>query len=721
MSFRSHAAILLGTTILAGTACGMAQAQTTATGSSIETVTVTAEKRAEQAKDVPISISVVGEEDLNKLNIRSYEDLMNQVPGLSVSEADPTHPVLILRGINAGGDGSTVGTYLDETPYGSSNALANGVDTAPNLDTFDMQRVEVLRGPQGTLYGAGAEGGLIKFVTNAPDTSGFDNALELTGTNMDHGGFGTSERAMVNVALTDDLAVRVVGFDVRTPGYMKNPVLDVQHANDITDFGGRVEALYRPTDKISIRLNVVQQQLDAGNDEAEDVAVANGRIVGPLFGDYTQDRNVLSPNQVRYYLYNGTVNWDLDFATITSATSYTNLRSSEFSDATGSPSTLFNNLQAFLHQGKFIQEIRVASDPGATGPLDWMVGFYFANEHDGLQQDVVAQFHGSPLLSLDVNSKYIETTGFANATYHVTSDFELGAGLRYATDSQSAIEVEQIQLLSVPPTVVASGASEHDNLTWSGDARYHLDDQTMFYGRVATGWRPGGPNILPPNPPPTVPLTYKPDSLIDYELGVKSTLPDENLSFDADVFDIEWQDIQLLEVVSGYGVDGNGGRANSKGAEANVTWLPLDRLTLNLNAAYIDAHLSSPAPIVGGATGNPLPFSPRWSGTFNADYTFLPIGDFTPYVGLSWHYIGIRGWGFSTSLPEGSLPDYNTVDLRAGVDWNKWTIELYGKNLNDAKGISTFAATGTSAASGLAPSATIIQPRIIGLVLRGKF
>src|SRR5277367_6407695 len=286
MHIRSRAAILLGTTILAGSAWGVAQAQTAAAGSSIETVTVTAEKRTESAKDVPMSISVLGEEQLNKLNIRSYEDLMNQVPGLSVSEADPTHPVLTLRGINAGGDGSTVGVYLDETPYGSSNALANGNDTAPNLDTFDMQQVLVLRGPQGTLYGAGAEGGLLKFVTNAPDTTGFDDAVELTGINMDHGGFGTSERAMVNVALTDDLAVRVVGFDVRTPGYIKNPVLGLEHANDITNFGGRAEVLYRPTDKISVRLNVVQQQLDAGNDEDEDVVIANGRIVGPLFGDY---------------------------------------------------------------------------------------------------------------------------------------------------------------------------------------------------------------------------------------------------------------------------------------------------------------------------------------------------------------------------------------------------------------------------------------------------
>ena len=705
----------------------MAQAQTAATGSSVETVTVTAEKRSESVQNVPMSISVVGEDELNKLNIRSFEDLMNNVPGLSVSEADPTHPVLILRGINAGGDGSTVGTYFDETPYGSSNALANGTDTAPNLDTFDMQRVEVLRGPQGTLYGAGAEGGLIKFVSNAPDTTGFDDAFEVGAISMAHGGLGNSLRGMLNVALSDDLAVRVVGFDVKTPGYINvsnplgTPALNVKNANEQESFGGRASILYKPTDKLSVRFNVLQQQLDDGNDAAEDVVVVNGKIE-PLFGDYNQHRTTLSPNGVRYYLYNSTINWDVDFATITSATSYTDLHDYTFADDTGA---LGEDVQGFLHQGKFIQELRLASDPGATGPLDWLVGFYYTNEHDGLHQDVVGAFKQGPSAeSLNLQSTYVETTGFANATYHVLSNFEIGAGLRYATDSQNSAETITIPAIGQ----VAGGTSQHSILTWSADARYHLDDQTMIYGRVATGWRPGGPNDLPPGAPANVPRTYSPDSLINYEAGVKSVMPDLNLSFDADVFDIEWQNIQLLETVANFNINGNGGRANSKGFEANVTWLPLDRLTLNLNGSYIDAALSEDAPAVGGFTGNPLPNSPRWSGTLSGDYEFLPIDQFTPYAGASLHYIGIRGGGFTApGITEINLPGYATFDVRVGVSWDRWSFELYGKNLNEAKGISAFGSYGGSAATaGLGPfglpaaTASIIQPRIFGIVLRGK-
>jgi iron complex outermembrane recepter protein len=716
---------LLGSALLAGASLLPMAAQAQSSTSSVETVYVTAEKRSEEAKNVPMSITVVGADELNKLNIRSFEDLMSQVPGLSVTEADPTHPSLILRGINAGGDGSTVGTYLDETPYGSSNALANGTDTAPNLDTFDMQRVEVLRGPQGTLYGAGAEGGLIKFVTNAPDTSGFDDAFELGAMTMAHGGLGNSVRGMLNVALSDDLAVRVVGFDVRTPGYVNNTYLGLSNINDTTSFGGRASILYKPTDKLSVRLNMLQQQLDDGSQSVEDVVVgADGKIT-PLYGDYNQRRDFLEPNGVRYYLYNGTINWDFDFATLTSSTSYTNLHDYTFLDDSGLLGAPFG-VQGFLHQGKFIQEVRLASDPGATGPLDWLVGFYYANEHDGLHQDVVGAFETPPSAeSLNLQSTYIETTGFANATYHVLSNFELGAGVRYATDSQNSAETITIPALGQ----VAGGTSQHDIITWSGDARYHLDDQTMIYGRVATGWRPGGPNDLPPAAPASVPHTYSPDSLINYEAGVKSTLTDYNLSFDADVFDIEWRDIQILETVASFNINGNGGRANSKGFEANATWQPIEQLTFNLNGSYIDAALSEDAPDIGGFKGNALPYAPRWTGTLSGDYEFEPIGDLTPYVGASAHYTGIRGGGFSAGFPEITLPGYATLDLRLGVSRDNWSIEIYGKNINDSRGISAFGPYGGSAASETPPfsglslpaaTASLIEPRIFGIVLRGK-
>ncbi len=310
------------TTILLGSISFLAlTAPVWAANDSIEEVVVTASKRTEAVKDVPMAVTVLGQDQLDRLNARSYEDFIKNVPGMSLTEASPTHPQLILRGINAGGVGSTVGTYLDETPYGSSSSLANGTDTAPNLDTFDMQRVEVLRGPQGTLYGASTMGGLLKFVTNAPDPSGFAAQVEAGGTDVDHGGSGGFARAMVNVPISDEFAVRLVGYDSHDGGWVDDPGRGVKNTNGVTNYGGRVEALFKPTDKFSVRLNLLSEKVDAGNNNVEDVVVT-GNSFHPLVGDYQELRTTNEPSRARYMIYNATIDWDLDWASLTSVTSF---------------------------------------------------------------------------------------------------------------------------------------------------------------------------------------------------------------------------------------------------------------------------------------------------------------------------------------------------------------------------------------------------------------
>ncbi len=724
MKNRSYVALLLGSSMLVGVTgiAGQAVAQTTTApnGGSIETVVVTAEKRTESIKSVPMAITVIGQDELNKLNARNFDDIAALVPGMAVTESDPTHPDLILRGINAGGDGSTVGTYIDETPFGSSNALANAVDTSPNIDTYDMSRVEVLRGPQGTFYGAGAEGGLLKFVTNAPDPSGFADSFELGATDMDHSGAGGSARGMVNLPITDDLAVRAVGFYENTPGFINNVLTGNRNTNELTSEGGRLSVFYQPTSKITVRVSALMQQLNTNNADSEDVVLAANGSFSPKYGNYDEQRFYDEPEGVRYYLYNATINWDMDWATLTSSTSFGILHDHSLADATAFYGT---DLLGYLDQGKFTQEVRLASEPG-SGPLEWLAGVYYTNETSSLHQVLV----GIGPLYLD--SEYNEIAGFADLTYHVTPKLALSFGSRYSTNDQSSNEYGLEAGGGVSPA--------SDSFTWSAAAHYDLDDQTSLYARVATGFRPGGPNVEPVGAPSTIPKTYAPDKLIDYELGAKSDLPDENLSFDADVFLINWTDIQLLTEVDGTGVNANGGTASSEGAEADVTWTPIDRLTFNMNGAFTDAYLTQNTNLlfVDGLKGNPLPWSSKWSGTLDGDYDFQSIGDWTPYVGAAWHYIGSRdstfnglavqgAYGFSQS--QYKIPSYDTLDLRVGVSWSKWSIELYAKNLNDAKGITAFSPYGTSAASNTPPqpvgaaNVSLIEPRIVGIVLRGSF
>jgi outer membrane receptor protein involved in Fe transport len=701
MARRIASALLGSISLLALTGPALADS------SSIETVVVTASKRPEALKNVPMAITVLGQDTLDRINARSFEDYISTVPGMSLIESSPTHPQLVLRGINAGGVGSTVGTYVDETPYGSSSALANGTDMAPNLDTFDIQRVEVLRGPQGTLYGASTLGGLLKFVTNAPDTSGFEAKVEGGGTTLDNGGNGAFARGMANLPVTDDAAVRIVGFDEYDGGWIDDPGRHLNDTNGVRSFGGRGAVLFRPTNKISIRLNAMMQEIHANNDTAEDVVVVSGKLV-PKYGTYEQQRTVNGFSASRYAIYNATIDWDLDWAALTSATSYGSYHDFLFTDATG---VYGANVQGFLGVNKFTQEVRLASEPN-SGPVDWLVGGYYTHEIADLHQDIVFVPHGTALGFIELDSSYIESAGFANATYHFSPKFDVSLGGRYAHNSQNADEFG---------LATAAGKSDGSVFTWSAAADYHLDEQTSLYARIAKGYRPGGPNILPIGST-GVPAFFGADSLINYEAGVKSVLLDGRLSLDADVFYIDWSDIQLLTVINNTGVDINGGSARSEGFEWNAQWIPLDNLTLSWGGAYTDASLTSNTPaLVGGHTGDPLPWAPKWSSSLDADYRFAPIRGWTPYLGGSWRYIGSRASDFQTVGSQVSLPSYNALDARVGVDWNNWEVELYARNLTSAKGYTAFAATGTSAASGNSATAALIAPRLVGVVLRAKF
>ncbi len=362
---------------------------------------------------------------------------------------------------------------------------------------------------------------------------------------------------------------------------------------------------------------------------------------------------------------------------------------------------------------KFTKEVRLTSEPN-NGPLDWLVGGYYTDEKASLRQNLVVALNTPPLGFLQLDSKYRESAAFADVTYHFTPAFDLSLGSRYAENRQNANEFGLASRRAVRRAMCS---------TWSAAAHYKLDDQTSLYARAAKGYRPGGPNALPIGNPAGVPTSFSADSLINYEAGVKSDLFDGSLSLDADVFYIDWSNIQLLTVINNTGVNGNGGGARSEGVEWDAQWRPVDGLTLGWSGAYTDAELTDDTdPVVGGKSGDPLPWAPKWTSTINADYRFDSHGEWTPYVGGSWRYIGERNSDFQAGGRPLRLDSYDQADVRVGVDWQQWELELYGKNLNNAKGVTAFAASGSSIASKpYAATVALIAPRLLGVVLRAKF
>src|SRR6202453_4025529 len=227
----------------------------------LEEVIVTANKRSERLADVPMSAVVLSGEKLTESQASTLQDVVNRVPGLQLVSDSPVDNQLIIRGISMGTSAlnSSVATYLDEVPYTSEGPFANSNNLAPNLDTYDLARVEVLRGPQGTVYGANALGGLLKYVTNAPDPTQY-SASFLTGvSSVEHGGVGYEEHAMVNLPFSDTLALRLVGNDNRFPGYIDDPSRNESQINSVDRYGGRASLLWQPNSDFSVRVTAQDQ------------------------------------------------------------------------------------------------------------------------------------------------------------------------------------------------------------------------------------------------------------------------------------------------------------------------------------------------------------------------------------------------------------------------------------------------------------------------------
>jgi len=730
-----------------------------------EEVVVTSQKRTETLLEIPMSVTVLSGETMEQQRVEDFLDFVAMVPGLSVVTGTPGQTRITLRGINTQGVASTVGVYVDEVPFGSSTGLANGGVLAGEFDTFDVARIEVLRGPQGTLYGASSLAGVFRYIMNEPSTAGVEARLLGSVETVADGDLGYSVKGMVNLPVSDQWAVRASGFYRFDDGFIdsigNNPIpslttpgvnvvdgtLVEEGLNTVDTYGGRFAALFRPSDGFSLTLAAQIQQIESGAPNEID---ADPTSFEPLYGGLVQSRYQANTVDTQYQIYSATVDWDLGPASLVSVTSFGTFEQELRTDAAYNQgltpgislaplvTLLFgddvtNPLSAVLPQttstDKFTQELRLVSADNDS--FEWLVGGFYTDEDSSIAQQIIAltantenPAPGIPVLAdLLLPSTYEEVALFADATWHLTPRFDLSFGGRGSWNDQTATQTGEGPLIG---SVSYPEASSSENpVTYSFSPRYELAKNSSIYGRIASGFRPGGPNVLPPGVPEDTPLTYDSDSLTSYELGWKATGADGRFALDLAAYYLDWQDIQLLAVVNGFGINANGGTAVSRGGEFAFSFIPTAGLTLSLNGAYTDAYLTEDTndPTLAGLDGDPLPYVPDWTFGLLADYEWTVGGEWTMYLGGILAYTGERVFDYDIRTDDGSpqmLDSYYTVDLRAAAYVGRWSFELYGKNLTDEMGFTSVDASGLALPNG-AYGLGIIRPRTIGMAVGLRF
>lgn len=715
-----------------------------------EQVMVTADKRSEALLSVPTPVTAVQAADLERRVDSSISDYAASVPGLNLISSEPGQTVVIMRGISTGFGASipsTTATYIDDAPYGSSTANAYGSIGTIDLDPATLERVEVLRGPQGTLYGASSMGGLIKYVTKPPSLTDYSARMEAGTSSIDGGGQGYEMRAMFDGPLIDDkLGFTISGFDRLDPGFISDPHRGLKNVNHSQGDGGRLALLWKPTSNFSAELSVLIQDTFTPNTSEVDL---NTNLT-PIYGKYQQVRYGNEDWDFRNRQYSLNMDYDLGWADLTSITSFANRiakwnidESVKFGPTvTNAVSTFYANpnvpnLGLFdnvtLDHNKTTQEFRLTSPDNQQ--LEWLAGFFFTHE-----QSVKPEAFGQPIsLATDqplpqfavpgglftdiLHDSYTEYAGYADLTYHITSSFKVLGGVRFTSDSENSITPFSGLLNGPSTTVVGNAASQ--TVTYLFSPSYNFDDLDMVYARVATGFRPGGPTgVAATSVLQGAPESYGPDSLTSYEVGYKASYPEWGMTLDASAFDIEWKNIQLLTEINGFFVTGNGAKARSAGAEIAWTWQPLTGLNIAANAGYTDAYLTTDAPQVGGKAGNNLPDVPRFSANLSGDYDFQITNKVGGFVGGNVDYMGKRHIDFVSGTPVGyaapTMGGYSTVNIRAGVTKEGVTVEAYIKNLADAYGLTRLRSEVKDGYDGPL-TASVIQPRTYGLTISDNF
>jgi len=773
--------VLLATTALSGVPAALAQSS----GEGLETVIVTAQKREENLQKVPMNVQVLSTEKLNELHLTDFTDFALYMPSVNYavsgqgSSGGPGFSNVTMRGIASDQNGNhsgplpTVGVYLDEQPITTINGTLD-------IPTYDIERVEALSGPQGTLYGASSEAGTIRIITNKPDPSEFSAGYSVEVNKVSHGDWGYIINGFVNQPLSDHVAFRLVAWDEHDAGYIDNVhVTRTYPSSGITiDNAGRVENNYNTVDKygaraaLGIDLNsnwTVTPSIMAELERTSGVFAFDSTLgdleVGHFLPEFVKDKWYQAALTVQGKIADLDVLYAGGYMHrfIRAEADYTDYSywydklfgyGQYFYDNNGNlvdPSQYIIGKDAFTKQS---HEFRISSPK--EDRLRFLFGAFYERQSHEIIQDykVVGDIADSITVTGWPNTIWLtdelrvdrDYALFGELSYDILPNLTLTGGLRYfradntlagffgfaAGFSSNTGEakcflpyplVDHGPCTDLRAEVREEGETHRVNVTW------RIDDDRMVYATYSTGFRPGGVNRR--NDIPGV-GPYDPDTLDNYEVGWKTSWDDNRLRFNGDVFWDIWNKFQFPFLgPNSVTIIKNVGQATSKGAEAEVSWLPIDNLTLSGSGAYTDATLSTdycggpcsaPGATIQAPKGSQMPITPKWklNGTARYQWNF---GDFLAHVqGSVVHESG--RWAdlrtYERSLL-GKEKAFTTFDFTAGVDRDNWTVELALLNAFDERAELGRFAECTPGTCGFQTYILPSRPRTIALTFSQKF
>jgi outer membrane receptor protein involved in Fe transport len=678
----------------------------------LEEITITAAKRPIALQATSTSIAAVTGRVFTDYGAQSSRDLTSFVAGLDSTNQGPGRNKYVIRGLSdgpfVGNTQSTVGVYIDET-----RAIYNAPD--PNLQLFDVDRVEVLRGPQGTLYGAGSIAGLVRIITRQPTLGKFEAHAMLDGNVGAATDPSRTIEGMVNIPVLEDrLALRTVAYTRHSGGYIDDPLLGKNRVNSADIKGVRSTARLRLSPDWTVSTGLVFQGTRAHDTQYFNAAMA----------PYSRRNRISEPSKNDFLDVNLTVTGDLGWADLVSTTAWLSQHvSSRFDASLALPSLLLMPIAptAFDQASRYHtlnHETRlVSSSPGA---LQWIAGVFVSHRTDTSNTTLKLTTPTPPNVFYVKNRRDsgLELAAFGELKYKLSPRWAIDAGVRIYRGTVD-VAANNLELIDDGPPD-ALGHNSKFGFTPKAGISFQVDPDHLIYVAAAQGFRLGGVNIAsringvsPPGRRPITVTNFDSDRLWNFELGTKSAFFDQRLILNATVFLAAWKDMQAdLVRINGLSFSTNLGDADIRGFELESTFAPNNHWLFLANMGWSDVKpKNNDMPLPASVTGR-LPARPKLTGALAAQYHTVFFNDYTGFVNLKYDFTGQARLAVG-SLPMSEVHAYHTISLRTGIEREQWRVSAYVNNLTDNR-TNTYA-FGNPFSLGRISQVIPLRPRTFGV------